>query len=47
MDLCIQKCIHSKREGVHEGHNGRSRRNAYNQEDNGKHMVKLKHIVDD
>jgi len=47
MDMCIQKCIRSKREGVGKGHNGRSRRNAYYQEDNGMRMVKFFCIVDD
>lgn len=33
-EVCIQKCVRSKREGTHQGHKGRSRRNANNQKDN-------------
>lgn len=36
MDMCISNCVHIKREGIHQGHEGRSRRNAYKPEDNGK-----------
>lgn len=45
--MCIQKCVRSKREGTHQGHKGRSRRNAYNQKDDGKGVVKLKHKIND
>jgi len=48
MDMCIHTCVRNKREGfIREGHKGRSQRSAYQQEDNGKGMVKLKHIVGD
>lgn len=38
MDMCISKCVGNKR-GVHQGHKGRSRRNAYKPEENSKGMV--------
>ena len=46
-DVCVRKCVGSKREGLHQGHKGRSRRDANKPEDNGKGMVKLKHKIDD
>ena len=45
MDMCIQKCVGSKREDIHEDHKGRSRRNAHHREDNYKGMVKLKYCM--
>lgn len=39
MDMCISKCVGNKREGVHQGHKGRSQRNAYKPEENSKGMV--------
>ena len=48
MEMCISKCVRSNREGIHQGHEGRSRRNAYKLEDNGKGMVELvKHEIHD